>query len=418
MNSWQNYLKIHLSNKEFRNIMHIKKPIKPFVLLSVIVAIVSLACLSTLQVENLVPNLSPTDTAQTVDSVQDTLEIAADEPTTYTTVDIVAQNDVLVNLYDQVSPGVVSILSIVTSEGNVVGGGSGSGFVIDNDGHIVTNYHVVEGADEIQVAFISGIKVRAEVIGIDTDSDLAVIKVDVDPEELTPIPMGDSDLLRVGQTVIAIGNPFGLTGTMTTGIISSIGRTLDSLNYSSSGQAFTAGDLIQTDAAINPGNSGGPLLNLNGEVIGVNRAISTYSATENFQPVNSGVGFAVSINIVKKVVPSLISGGSYAYPYLGISSFSDIPLEEAERIGLDKAVGAMVTQVVSGGPADQAGLQEDDVILSIDGKDVLNFSEMLGYLFIHTTPGDVVELEVFRNGEVITLDLTVGSRPVNSAPQP
>jgi 2-alkenal reductase len=245
------------------------------------------------------------------------------------------------------------------------------------------------------------------VIGIDTDSDLAVIKVDVDPEELTPIPMGDSDLLRVGQTVIAIGNPFGLTGTMTTGIISSIGRTLDSLNYSSSGQAFTAGDLIQTDAAINPGNS-----------IGVNRAISTYSATENFQPVNSGVGFAVSINIVKKVVPSLISGGSYAYPYLGISSFSDIPLEEAERIGLDKTVGAMVTQVVSGGPADQAGLQEDDVILSIDGKDVLNFSEMLGYLFIHTTPGDVVELEVFRNGEVITLDLTVGSRPVNFAPQP
>ena len=398
--------------------MHIKKPIKPLVLLSVIVAIVSLACLSTLQVENLIPSLSPTETAQKVESVQDTLEIAVDEPSTYTTVDIVAQNDVLVDLYDKVSPGVVSILSIVKSGNDIISGGTGSGFVIDKEGHIVTNYHVVEGADEIQVAFISGIKVRAEVIGIDTDSDLAVIKVDLDSEDLTPIPMGDSDQLRVGQTVIAIGNPFGLTGTMTTGIISSIGRTLDSLNYSSSGQAFSAGDLIQTDAAINPGNSGGPLLNLNGEVIGVNRAISTFSATENLQPVNSGVGFAVSINIVKKVVPNLISGGSYAYPYLGISSFSDIPLEEAERIGLDKAVGAMVTQVVSGGPADQAGLQEDDVILSIDGKDVLNFSEMLGYLFIHTVPGDVVKLEVFRNGEIITLDLTVGSRPVNSAPQP
>jgi len=338
------------------------------------------------------------------------------ETTGYTSIDIIAQNDALVGLYEQVSPGVVAIISISRSGDFVTGGGTGSGFVIDKDGHIVTNFHVVEGASEIQVSFTSGIKVRGEVIGTDTDSDLAVIKVDVPAEDLTPIPLGDSDLLRVGQTVIAIGNPFGLSGTMTTGIVSSIGRTLDSLNLSSSGQAFSAGDIIQTDAAINPGNSGGPLLNLSGEVVGVNRAIRTFNTNENLEPVNSGIGFAVSINIVKRVVPSLISEGSYSYPYLGISSYPDIPLEEAERIGLEKTIGAMVTSVVSGGPADQAGLQQDDVILGIDGRQVLDFSEMLSYLFINTSPGDVVELEVFRAGEIITLEMTLGARPVSTSP--
>ena len=391
---------------------------KSIILISVILSMVSLACLSTLQVENLVPQIASTEAVQVIESVQDTLETTIGDTGSYTSVDLVAQNDALVGLYEEVSPGVVSILNVVKVNDRIVGGGSGSGFVIDKDGHIVTNYHVVEGATEIQVAFTSGIKVRGELIGTDTDSDLAVIKVDVEPEDLTPIALGDSDQVRVGQVVIAIGNPFGLNGTMTTGIVSSIGRTLESLNFSSSGLAFTAGDIIQTDAAINPGNSGGPLLNLNGEVIGVNRAIRTFNTNENFEPVNSGIGFAVSINIVKKVVPSLISEGSYAYPYLGISSYPDIPLEEAERIGLEKTVGAMVTSVVPGGPADQAGLQEDDVILQIDGMKVIDFSEMLSYLFIHTSPGDVVELEVFRGGEIITLDLTIGERPVNTQPTP
>lgn len=391
---------------------------KSIILISVILSMVSLACLSTLQVENLVPQIASTEAVQVIESVQDTLETTIGDTGSYTSVDLVAQNDALVGLYEEVSPGVVSILNVVKVNDRIVGGGSGSGFVIDKDGHIVTNYHVVEGATEIQVAFTSGIKVRGELIGTDTDSDLAVIKVDVEPEDLTPIALGDSDQVRVGQVVIAIGNPFGLNGTMTTGIVSSIGRTLESLNFSSSGLAFTAGDIIQTDAAINPGNSGGPLLNLNGEVIGVNRAIRTFNTNENFEPVNSGIGFAVSINIVKKVVPSLISEGSYAYPYLGISSYPDIPLEEAERIGLEKTIGAMVTSVVPDGPADQAGLQEDDVILQIDGMKVIDFSEMLSYLFIHTSPGDVVELEVFRGGEIITLDLTIGERPVNTQPTP
>jgi len=203
---------------------------------------------------------------------------------------------------------------------------------------------------------------------------------------------------------------------MTTGIVSSIGRTLDSLNLSSSGRAFSAGDIIQTDAAINPGNSGGPLLNLEGEVIGVNRAIRTFASTDSLEPVNSGIGFAVSVNIVKRVVPSLISEGSYSYPYLGISSWPDIPLEEAERIGLEKTIGAMVTSVVQDGPADQAGIQTDDVILSINGLEVLDFNKMLSYLFNYTSPGDMVELEVFRNGEIITIELIIGARPVNSAP--
>ena len=394
----------------------LKKMYRPLMLLVLVFSLVSLACLSVLQTDNFVASdASNEDAVQVVTAEQDVEEIVA-EPSTYTTVDIVAQSDVLVNLYERVSPGVVSILALTRSDEFVIGGGTGSGFVIDKEGHIVTNYHVVEGASEIQVAFTSGIKTRAEVIGTDTDSDLAVIKVDLPADDLTPIPLGDSDLLRVGQMVIAIGNPFGLSGTMTTGIVSSIGRTLDSLNLSSSGRAFSAGDIIQTDAALNPGNSGGPLLNLDGEVIGVNRAIRTFASTDSQEPVNSGIGFAVSVNIVKRVVPSLISDGSYSYPYLGISSWPDIPLEEAERIGLEKAIGALVTSVIPDGPAAQAGIQVDDVILSIDGLEILDFSEMLSYLFNYTSPGDTVDLEVFRNGEVITLELTIGARPINSAP--
>lgn len=342
------------------------------------------------------------------ESVQDTV------PASYTSVDIVSQQDAFIGLYQRVSPGVVAILTFVDADSFSLPVGSGSGFVIDKEGHIVTNYHVVEGADEIQVSFTSGIKTRGTVIGTDTDSDLAVIKVDLPEEDLVPVPLGDSDELLVGQVVVAIGNPFGLNSTMTTGIVSSIGRTLDSLNLSSSGQAFSAGDIIQTDAAINPGNSGGPLLNLDGEVIGVNRAIRTFNTNQDAEPVNSGIGFAVSVNIVKRVVPSLISDGFYSYPYLGVSAFPDIPLSQAERIGLEKTIGAMITNVVEGGPADEAGLLVDDVILEIDGRQVLNFSDMIGYLFTDTSPGDVVELLVFRNGETLEVDLTLGARPVSN----
>ncbi|MEN8242655.1 MAG: trypsin-like peptidase domain-containing protein [Chloroflexota bacterium] len=328
-------------------------------------------------------------------------------------VDLVSQEDALISVYQDASSGVVAIL--IYAPGGAIPISSGSGFVIDLDGHIVTNYHVVETAVlnglEVQIAFTSGIKTRAQVIGVDEDSDLAVIKVDVDPEELNPLPLGDSTQLNVGQIVVAIGNPFGLNGSLTTGVVSSIGRTLDSLNQSLSGQYFAAGDIIQTDAAINPGNSGGPLLNLNGEVIGVNRAIQTFNTNAADQPVNSGIGFAVSINIVKRVIPSLLENGSFEYPYLGISSWSDFPLAEAERLGLEKTLGAGITNVTEGGPADQAGLQVDDVILEIDGVEVLDFSTMISYLFNFASPGDTVELTVFREGELITVEMVIGARP-------
>ena len=188
---------------------------------------------------------------------------------------IYQQEDVLVNLYDNVNQGVVAIQTIGT-----LGEGLGSGFVYDNQGHIVTNYHVIEGADALEVDFVSGYKVRAELVAIDLDSDMAVIKVDVPADILMPIPLGDSDQVKVGQTVVAIGNPFGLSSTMTLGIVSAKGRTMDSFHESPTGGTFTAGDLLQTDASINPGNSGGPLLNLSGQIIGLNRAIRTTDANE------------------------------------------------------------------------------------------------------------------------------------------
>ncbi len=210
--------------------------------------------------------------------------------------DIASTDQILTTIYDKVNAGVVTIISYTTS-----GEGSGSGFVYDYDGHIITNYHVVEGAESIEVAFASGRKVWATLVATDIDSDIAVIKVDVPSDELVPLSLGDSDALKVGQMVVAIGNPYRLTSTMTLGIVSAKGRVLDSLRTTEDMTSYTAGDLIQTDAAINPGNSGGPLLNLNGEVIGINRAIRTSGTTIEGEAVNTGIGYAVSINIVKRV---------------------------------------------------------------------------------------------------------------------
>ena len=332
---------------------------------------------------------------------------------------LVAQEDSLVSIYESTSPGVVAIR--VFSEG---GGGLGSGFVLDREGHIITNFHVVEGVDELEVDFSSGYKTRGEVIGSDTDSDLAVIKVEAPPEELHPLILGDSSKIQVGQTVVAIGNPFGLSGTMTQGIVSSFGRTLQSLREAPGGGLFTAGDIIQTDAAINPGNSGGPLLNLDGEVIGVNRAIRTFNFTAGEEPLNSGVGFAIAINLVKRVAPVLISESTYDYPYLGITSLDDLSLIQQEALNLPQSNGAYVMAVTPGSPADEAGLiggetstdlpginSGGDLITAIDNQGVYQFSDLLSYLLNYKSPGDTVTLTVLRDGKEMKLDLVLGSRP-------
>jgi S1-C subfamily serine protease len=334
-------------------------------------------------------------------------------------VDLVTSQDTLVNLYKQVHQGVVAI-QVLTDAGQ----GLGSGFVIDDQGHIVTNFHVVENETDIEIAFASGYKARGELIGTDIDSDLAVIKADAPKENLHPLRLGDSDQVQVGQTVIAIGNPFGLEGTMTTGIVSGLGRTLQSMHTTGSG-SFSAADIIQTDAAINPGNSGGPLLNLNGEVIGINQAIRTNNFSMVGEPVNSGVGFAISINIVKRVVPYLIRDGSYDYPYLGITSMSrDLSLLEQEELGLSRSTGVYVTGVTTGGPADKAGLHAPnrdtnipglsaggDLIIGIDGKPVLTYNDLIGYLVQNKSPGDTVTLTVLRDNQEIELPLTLDKRP-------
>lgn len=331
---------------------------------------------------------------------------------------LVSQQQLQVSIYDRVSPGVVAI-QVISEEGDSLG----SGFVYDNQGHIITNYHVVEGATDLEVDFISGFKVRGKVVGTDTDSDIAVIKVDAPESELFPVALGDSDSVKVGQTVLAIGNPYGLNGTMTIGIVSALGRTLESMHQSQDGSTYTAGDLIQTDAAINPGNSGGPLLNLAGEVIGINRAIQT-STTATGDTGNIGIGFAISINIVKRVAPALIETGKYDYPYLGLSSMSSLSLTSVEALALPQQYGAYVVEIVPGGPADEAGViagskktaiqglyKGGDLITAIDGRKILTFGDLLKYLINNKIPGDSVTLTVIRDGKEKEIEIILGSRP-------
>ncbi len=344
------------------------------------------------------------------------------------------QEQLLVSLYRQVSPAVVNVQVTKRSEGSFrfqpqageapdqFVHGQGSGFVYDRQGHIVTNNHVVEGAEEVLVVFSDGDQARAQVVGTDPDSDLAVIKADRLPSAIVPIELSPSDTIEVGQSAVAIGNPFGLQGTMTTGIVSAVGRTLPLGRQSSTvGGRFSIPRMIQTDAAINPGNSGGPLLNARGQVIGVNTAINAQNG------VNSGVGFAVPVGLIRRVVPQLIEKGRYVYPWLGVSG-RDVDPDIADAMKLPERRGALVVEVIKGSPAERAGLRGasrtvtvhgaelqvgGDVVTAVDGAPVRQFDDLLVYLVEETSPGQKVQLTIVRDGLPQTVEVTLAERPVD-----
>ena len=342
----------------------------------------------------------------------------------------------LPDLFSKVEKSVVQVAS-KEDTGISLGSRLGSGFVYDRNGHIVTNYHVIAGGTsegKVQITFLDGSTYNARLIGGDPFSDLAVLQLDgenIPSYKLVPLPIGDSTTLRVGERVVAIGNPFGLSGSMTEGIVSGLGRMLPSaeqeeeLEMIPSNLAPSAGflipDIIQTDAPINPGNSGGPLLNIRGEVIGINTAIfSTTGAS-------AGIGFAIPSNTIKNVIPSLITKGDYQHPYLGIVGV-DITPEIAEALGLTEARGFLVTDVSSGSPAQKAGIQGGsslanvngreiamggDVILKVDEHTVRKLDDVLTYLEREKKVGEAVQLTILRNGGTENINLTLGPRPTS-----
>jgi S1-C subfamily serine protease len=320
----------------------------------------------------------------------------------------------VINLYERAGPSVVHITTrVVTMSfffGPMSSEGTGSGFVLDEAGHIVTNYHVVENAESITVIFADETETAARVIGVDPRNDLAVLAVEELPPDIQPLPLGDASELRVGQRAIAIGNPFGLEQTLTTGVISALGRPLQT---ESNNFIF---NVIQTDAAINPGNSGGPLLNSRGEVIGVNTAIREGA---------EGIGFAVPVDTVQRIVPVLIEEGTYPHPSLGLLGYSITPgLAEALQLPVEQ--GILVAQLYRDGPAVQAGVrgaQQEviignrrmlvggDILIAIDGAPVRDWNRLLEYLALNTQVGDTVTLTLIRDGRELELPVVLAREP-------
>ncbi len=329
-----------------------------------------------------------------------------------------SMQNIFQQIYANVNDSVVNI-AVMTNMGPGMSSGEGSGFVWDTQGHIVTNNHVVENASQISVTFSDGTVVDAKLVGADPESDLAVIQVDPDGVDLHPVVLGDSHAVKVGDLAIAIGNPYGLSGTMTQGIVSALSRSLpvDETDAYSSGN-YTIPDIIQTDAAINPGNSGGVLVNIAGEVIGVTSAIRSSTNA------NSGIGFVIPAHIVQRVAPVLIDNGAYAHPRMGISGTTLTPAL-ADEMGLDAdQQGVLVVSVSPGSPADQAGLQGasqqrnvsgrisvegGDIITAVDGKALKTFEELISYVFNETVVGQTIDLTVLRDGREQTIELTLGT---------
>jgi putative serine protease PepD len=324
------------------------------------------------------------------------------------------EEQLVTNLYERVSPAVVHIKTqIITMDfffGPMPSEGTGSGFVVDSDGHIITNYHVIEDAASIEVTFSDETTVTATVVGIDPLNDLALLRPEALPATVAPVVLGSSSELRVGQRAIAIGNPFGLEQTLTTGVISALGRPLQV----EEGQYIF--NVIQTDAAINPGNSGGPLLDSRGQVIGVNTAI---------QREGQGIGFAVPVDTLRRVINALIEEGAFYHPWLGLLGYSVTP-NLARALDLPVEEGVMVAQLYRSGPAATAGVRGasrqaivgnqriligGDIIVAINGEPVEDWISYLEFLELKTVVGDVVSLTLLRDGQQITID-------VQAVPQP
>ncbi len=315
----------------------------------------------------------------------------------------------LIDIFEKSEESIVQV-SVLRGESD---GGMGSGFVYSDEGYVITNQHVVQDAERVMITFLDGEAYIGNVIGTDRDLDIAVVKVEPTNTYLQPIKIGDSSELKVGEKIAAIGNPFGLSGSMTSGIVSQMGRLLPQET------GYSIPDVIQTDAAINPGNSGGPLINMKGEVVGINTAIQ--SATGEF----SGIGFAVPANTVKKVVPVLIQDGEFKHPWMGISG-TDVDPELAEVRGLNSSKGFLVVSVIEGSPAETAGLLgvtetketdgrefalDGDIILSIDGETVRKISDILVHLQREKSVGDEMVLSVNRGGEILELTMVLEERP-------
>lgn len=324
------------------------------------------------------------------------------------------EETLVTNLYERVGPAVVHVTSHVVQMsfffGAVPGEGTGSGFIIDQEGHILTNYHVIEGAEQIEVTLSDETRVPATVVGVDPPNDLALLRVDLPADQLSPVELGDSDGLRVGQRAIAIGNPFGLDRTLTVGVVSALGRPLQAADDN------VIFNVIQTDAAINPGNSGGPLLDSRGRVIGINTAIRQDA---------EGIGFAVPVNTIKRIVPALKEQGYYPHPWVGFLGYEISP-RLAETLDLPVESGILVAQLYRSGPAVAAGLrgaQEEvvvgnqrilaggDIVVAVDGVRVTSWDDLNEYLELNTRVGDQIELRIVRDGREQALTLEVAEQP-------